>query len=203
MDTEPYKKSDYLWPIVIFCFILFAVFVGLIVWLSRDSNDETVQNEQTEEITEQTSESQEATTTTQVDSLVTYTVPDGWYTRTCEGDNSTVYFVSSNTVPDCSADPNYSMSFTIDPQGRTDCSQLQNVQNVSKHSCKSIFIDDRKTLQTETVYTEESDFLPKRTLLAYFMDTGNGVVLANYIYRDEPKDATGFESLVQSIRVKN
>jgi len=200
MDNESNNKK-YVPIILVLVSVLVLILIAFLSgWVFSRNNDNAEQPTQQQPITNQ----QETNTiNTSVDQLVSYTLPSSWNTRICEGSEDKVYLVQNDTVPDCNVNPAYSLSLSVDSQSRTDCNQLQNVQNVSKHICKTIFIDGLKTLEAETVYNQDSDVLPGKTVRSYYMDTGKGVIIARYIYSGgNGTDGTAFNDIVQSLKLK-
>lgn len=198
---EPKQAAhrNYLFVIVVMA-ILLLLLAGTVGWLigrDRGSRSQPVQ----ETSSDASGDSQQSSG--RVTDLVAFDVPGGWKQAECEGVENVVYFVPSSTSPDCNDVPSSSISLAVDPQERTDCNQLQNVQDVSKHICKSIFIDNHKTLQAQTIYNQDSTVLPGRTVDAYYIDTGNGVVVARYIYSGSGEHGTVFNDLVMGLRVRN
>ena len=80
-----------------------------------------------------------------VDSLITYSLPDG-----------------ANDV-DCSA-PSSSIKLSVDPGDAKDCNELQNVSEVKKHVCISLFVNDLRSLKATTEYLVSSSYGRDTTL---------------------------------------
>jgi cytoskeletal protein RodZ len=199
METSPHHSSKALLLAVVSMAFIILLLVGIIGWLVGRRDTAT---------SNQPSSSQNATpqaTTTsagRVTDLVAFDVPGGWEQQSCDNQTDVIYFVPSSESPDCSAEPQTSITLAIDPGNATDCNQLQNVQNVQKHVCRSIFIDNRKTLEAQTIYNQQSSVLPGRTVDAYFIDTGKGVVRARYIHSGNAAYGTIFNDLVKGLRVR-
>jgi uncharacterized protein YqkB len=140
-----------------------------------------------------------------VGSLVTYTLPNGWTQLTCasSGSGDVQYIVSGGTSSECDNSGVPTIKIAVDNQSITDCSQLQNVQNVSKHTCKSLFIDGHKTLQSLTQYNQSASALKDTSVASYFLNTGKGVVSIEYTYKSDATLQPNVDQLVNSIKVKN
>lgn len=138
----------------------------------------------------------------EVKSVVSYTLPDGWRESSCPSVPGAAYVAPNGTDVDCSANPSSPVKISLDSGGATDCNQLQNVQNVRKHICSSVFINGRKTLKAETQYNQESSYKKDTTVLSYHLDSGKGVIKVEYIYEADNRYGAGFEQLANSIRVK-
>ncbi len=139
-----------------------------------------------------------------VRSLVSYVLPDGWKEASCTAMAGSVYMVPAGTSnADCSANPSSPVKISVDSGNNTDCNQLQNVQNVSKHICISVYINGHKSLRAETIYNQDSSYKKPTTINAYYINTSKGVVRVEYIH--DPKDngyQAGFDQLANSVRVK-
>jgi hypothetical protein len=137
-----------------------------------------------------------------VSSLVSYTLPQGWTQATCPSASNRQYIVPTNTSVDCSQNPALAITVFVDTANITDCSQLQQVQNVKNHVCKSLYIDGRKTLQSLTEYNQASTYKPNTSVATYFMNTGKGVVATEYTYTSGNQYQGGFDQLAKSLTVK-
>lgn len=197
-DFPTRRPRNYL-VLVLIMLALLLTLAGVIGWLI--GRDDSTSDKSDQQAASSSEESQ--VSAGRVTDLVEFDVPGGWKQAECEGAEDVIYFVPSSQVPDCNSGPAWSITLAIDPQSRTDCNQLQNVQDVSKHICKSIFIDGRKTLEAQTVYNQDSVVLPDRTVDAYFLDTGKGVVVARYIHDGTAAYGTVFNNLVMGLRVRD
>lgn len=198
MDNQPDPHSRNFLPVLLIALILLVLVSGLAGWLIGRRND----NNDNSEVND-TSQAAPPTSSGRVTDLVEFDVPGGWDQESCEGHEDVVYFVPSDQAPDCSNEPQESITLAVDPQNNTDCNQLQDVQDVSKHVCRSIFIDGHKTLEATTVYNQDSDVLPNRTIDAYYLDTGEGVVVARYIHDGNAEHGTVFHDLAKGLRVRD
>jgi hypothetical protein len=118
-----------------------------------------------------------------VKSLVSYSLPSGYKETVCpDGDQGVVLSRNGDAAKACDATaPAPGIRIMIDPRSAKDCNDLQNVQAVSKHICKSEFIDGHKTLEAETVYNDQSEFGTETKLKAYYFDAGDSVVKVYYL----------------------
>lgn len=139
-----------------------------------------------------------------VKSLVSYVLPDGWKEASCPTVSGAVYIVPAGASNiDCSANPSSPVKISVDPANNTDCNQLQSVQNVSKHICISLYINGHKSLRAETIYNQDSSYNKPTTINAYYINTGKGVVKAEYIHDpNENGYQAGFEQLAKTVQVK-
>lgn len=199
---EPRNEKNVWKTTTIVCLIVLAVVIALIAGWMIGRDDKQVDNKQSGASNTDTEVADQQTSAGRVTDLVEFDVPGGWKQAECEGAEDVIYFIPSSETPDCSSVPAWSITLAVDPQSRKDCNQLQNVQNVSKHICKSIFIDNHKTLQAQTVYNQDSSVLPNRTVDAYYIDTGKGVVVARYIHDGSADHGTTFNDLVMGLRVR-
>lgn len=183
--------------------IVLILIAGLAGWqLGKSNKPANNQTASTAQPTTSTPDKQSAQG--DVKSLVSYTLPDGWTESKCPSAGGSVYIVPAGADPaDCSANPSSPVKISIDPGNAKDCNQLQNVQNVKKHICSSIFIDGRKTLKAFTEYNQESSFKKDTSISAYYLDTGKGVVKAEYIYNGSNDYEAGFDQLANSIKAKS
>lgn len=135
-------------------------------------------------------------------SLVSYTLPDGWTETTCEGSNTIYVLPNGVSDADCSANTVSAIKLLVDPGNHTDCNQLQNVSEVKKHVCISLYINDNKSLKASTEYLASSTYKQDTTINAFYVDTGKGVVKLEYSFTTDSQFQAGFEQLANSIRTK-
>jgi hypothetical protein len=142
--------------------------------------------------------------TKDVKSLVSYTLPSGWQEGKCTSDEDKLYLTPPDAPLDCNADPRSPFIVLVDPRDTKDCQHVTAPNGVLSHTCKSVFIDGHKTIQTATEYPK-SDLYPKaETDSYYFIDTGKGVVQLQYIYGAKGSNTyqAAFDQLVQSFKVQ-
>jgi hypothetical protein len=139
-----------------------------------------------------------------VDSLISYSLPDGWSTAACPQTNDVDYIVPGGVQPQCGANPPAPVKLAIDQNHTTDCSELQNNQDVTKHTCVSLFIGGHKTIKSITEYPKDSTYNQAVRLSDYYLDTGSGVVKAELYtpLSGSGNYQTGFDQLVNSMKVK-
>jgi len=138
-----------------------------------------------------------------VNSIITYTLPEGWKDATCTSQTSTVFIVPSGATLHCDSDSIAPIKISVDPQNTTDCQELGNVQNVRKHICKSLYIGGHKTLQASTEYPKSSTYPVDTTISDYYINTGKGVIRIQYTYTSSNNYQLGFDQLANSVRVKS
>lgn len=136
-----------------------------------------------------------------IGNLATYTVPDGWEEANCEGSEA-VYIVRSGTTVNCNENPAAPFKLSVDTGDTTDCNQLQNVSNVKKHTCISLFINNLRSLEAETEYLASSEYGKDVSFVTYYIDTGEGLVKAEYAYQGNAQYQADFEQLVNSINAR-
>lgn len=136
-------------------------------------------------------------------SLVSYTLPDGWKEETCPNNADRTYIVPNGSSLSCDSDPSAPIKISVDSGKTTDCQQLANVQNVKKHICSSLYINNHKTLKASTDYLKSSSHATDTTVSEYYIDTGKGVVKLEYSYTSANDYQTGFDQLANSIKVKS
>ncbi len=186
--------------------IALIVVAGLVGWLLGRSDDPKPTTNQTpsSQNTSQPPSSAGSNSSSDVKSLVSYTLPDGWKEATCPNATGAVFVIPSGASGvNCDANPSSPVKISVDPANNTDCNQLQNVQNVSKHVCVSEFINGKKSLKAETAYNKDSSYKKETAINAYYINTGKGVVKVEYIHDPSSNDyQAGFEQLAKSIQVK-
>ena len=133
-------------------------------------------------------------------SLVSYTLPDGWKENTCSGVVDKTYITPAGTTLNCNANPSAPIKIYVDAQGTKDCQQLEHIQNVRKHICSSLYINSHKSLKTLTEYSA-SGSSANTTVSDYYIDTGKGVVAVEYTYTTNSDYQTGFDRLATSVKV--
>lgn len=205
MDTENDNQSARLKrkPLLIIVLILMA---GLLGWLLGQFNGSpnNAQVNETQPNKKNDSVGNEDTSGTDVKSLARYTLPDGWKETVCPDRTNSVFVVPRGEANvDCDDNPISRIKISVDPANNTDCSQLQNVQNVSKHICISEFINGKKSLKAETIYNKASSYKNPTVVNAYYIDIGKAVIKVEYTHDPNNNEfQVGFEQLAKSIQAK-
>ncbi len=139
-----------------------------------------------------------------VRSLVTYTLPDGWKEATCPGAVGSVFIIPAGAKAiDCDDSPSSPIKISIDPTNSDHCNDLQNVQNVRKHICISLFIHDKKSLKAETIYNQDSSYKKETSIDAYYINTGKGAIKVEYIHNPNDNEyQTGLDQLARSVQIR-
>lgn len=142
-----------------------------------------------------------STSATSLTSLISYKLPSGWKELACPASTDTVYIIPKDAPSvDCNANPTSAVQISVDAGNHTDCNQLQSVDNVSKHICKSEFINGMKSLKAETRYNQQSSYKKDTTVHAYYINLGEEVVLVSYTYTTENDYQTGWEDLAKTVK---
>ena len=182
---------------------ILVVIIGLIVLafgagylLSRQNEPEP--SNTTPTVTENTTN---PTSSGSVESAVSYTLPNGMEKAMCAGDEA-VYIVPTGDPAECNQNPPAEISLSMDTGDTNDCNQLQNVSDVKKHTCISLFINGQKTLKASTEYLASSSYGKDLTINAYYLDTGDGVVKAEYAFEGDGRYQAEFDELVNSMKAK-
>ncbi|MGI9027512.1 MAG: hypothetical protein ACR2FM_01550 [Candidatus Saccharimonadales bacterium] len=188
----------------VFIVVALVIVAGLIGWKIGQPDKPA-----TNQAANNTSQPDSSTPTTnnaaagEVKSLVSFTLPDGWSESSCPAAPGTVYVVPAGASADCSANPSSPVKISVDPGNSKDCNQLQNVQNVKKHICSSVFINNHKTLKALTEYNQDSSYKKDTTLAAYYFDAGKAVVKVEYLYNSSNDYEAGFDQLANSLQAKS
>lgn len=140
-----------------------------------------------------------------VKSLVSYTLPDGWREGTCPTLSSTIYVSPNNTSLDCNANPSAPVKIYVDSQSTTDCQQLQPTDNkgIKKHVCISLYIDGHKSIKALTTYSSGSSYNTDTTMAYYYISTSKGVVAMQYTYTSANDYQIGFDQLATTTKIKS
>lgn len=168
-------------------------------WLGRSDKSQTAQS---------SNSAQNVTPSTNiagpdVKSLVAYRLPDGWKESSCPNATGSVFIVPAGASGvDCEANPSAPVKVSVDAGNNDDCNDLQNVQNVRKHICISLYINDKKSLKAETIYNSRSSYKKETTLHAYYINTGKGIVKVEYVYNNSNDYQAGFDELAKSVQAK-
>ena len=188
-------KRSYIITLVLV--VLFVV-VGIAGWrLGQSSNSDNTKSK-----SPSTSTSNVASTN--VTSIVSYTLPDGWNEGTCPSASNVIYISPNGTSLDCSTNPSSSVKIYVDSQSTTDCQQLAPSTNVDvrKHVCISLYINGHKSLKSSTEYSNGSAYKTDTTISTYYINTGKGVVTFQYTYTSTNNFQYGFEQMAMSVKVK-
>lgn len=179
--------------------LILAVVAGWYLGRSGDTDTKDQPTTTTTQPTEQVSSEGRY-----VNSLISYSLPDGWKEATCPSAAGAVYIVPAGSGSvDCNANPSSAVKISVDSSNSKDCNQLQNVQNVSKHVCVSEFINGKKSLKAETIFNKDSGYGEERTVNAYYIDLGSAVVKLEYVHKPDSNEAlVGFEQLAKSVKTK-
>ena len=181
--------------------VALALAVGFIIGTKDTDNDKSRSNEVTEP--SKKSENTETDSDNDVKSLVTYTLPNGWEESNCDPSSGSVYFIpSGESEVDCSENPELQISLSSTNKNITECSQIQDVEEVKKHICKSEFINDLRSLVAETEYLESSTYGRETFVKTYYLDSGSGIVKAMHVSAANSSSLSAFDELVNSILAK-
>jgi hypothetical protein len=178
-----------------------VIIAGLIGWKLGQSNDKQTATTPTASNSTATSSTTPASNS-DVKSLVSYSLPDGWKEGTCPDSQGKLYIVPNGASLACGNNPSAPVKMYVDANNTTDCQQLQNTPNVRKHICKSVFINGHKSLQSSTEYPKSATYPEDTTISDYFIDTGKGVVAVEYTYTSSNNYQIGFDQLANSVKPK-
>lgn len=199
MKPDDDRKYIRINKLVLLAVILLAAAVALGWRLGNKSSDSNTKVNNTNQAT-----TVDNANTAAVKSVVTYALPDGWKEASCPAAQGTVYVLpNGSSGVDCGANPSSPVKISIDPGNNTDCNQLQNVQNVKKHVCISLYINGHKTLKATTEFLASSSYKQATTIHAYYVNTGKGIIKVEYIYSSDNGFQAGFDELANSIKVKS
>jgi hypothetical protein len=176
-----------------------VIIAGLIGWkLGRSDDKQTATQQPTNSATSSTTPASNS----DVKSLVSFSLPDGWKEGTCPDACGKLFIVPNGASLQCDNNPIAPVKMYVDANNTADCQQLQNVQNVRKHICKSVFINGHKSLQSSTEYPKSATYPEDTTISDYFIDTGKGVVAVEYTYTSSNNYQLGFDQLANSVKPK-
>ncbi|MBA2279174.1 hypothetical protein H0V99_01910 [Candidatus Saccharibacteria bacterium] len=180
--------------------VVLIIVVGLLGWwLGRSDKPSDTASNDLVPVSTASEDDAEA-----VKSLVSYALPDGWQEESCKAAAGSVYVRPAGADDvDCNANPSSDVKISIDPESTKDCNELQSVQNVKKHVCISLYINGLRSLKATTEYLASSSYGRDTTVESYYVDTGKGVIKAEYFYNSENRFQTSFDQLANSINVKN
>lgn len=170
-------------------------------YLLNQSDESSNNTPSTGQPVPQDSANRQQAATGAVSSLATYTVPDGWDEANCE-DSEAVYIVRSGSSVNCNENPAAPFKLSVDSGDTKDCNELQNVSEVKKHTCISLFINNMRSLKAETEYLASSQYGKDVSFITYYIDTGEGVVKAEYAYQGNTQYQADFEQLVNSVNAR-
>lgn len=183
---------------------------GLIGWLLGRSDDSQDIQVNTPQSSTTAPVSRNNTGGLDVRTLANYTLPFNWGEASCPAEPGSVFVVpSGGSEVDCNVNNPVSnfispVKISVDPANTKDCNQLQNIQDVSKHICISVFINGLKSLKAETVYNKNSPYKRDTAINAYYIDTGKGMVKVEYFHSPNDKEhQIGFDQLANSFKSKN
>ena len=138
-----------------------------------------------------------------VKSLISYRLPDGWKEAGCEAAPGSVFITPAGApAVDCEANPSSPVKISVDTGNKKDCNQLQNVQDVKKHVCISLYINNHRSLKASTEYLESSSYGRATTINAYYIDIGEAVIKVEYQFNSDNQYQAGFDELANSVKAK-
>jgi hypothetical protein len=152
--------------------------------------------------------SKSASSSNNIDSLISYQLPDGWKTVSCSNPTQVVLLVPQGRVsPDCAAlANNWPMKIMLDTQKTTECSQIHvNNQQVTNHICSSKFINGSKVFVSSTTYNDKSAYGKNTKVSDYYVSAKNNVVKLEYaddLTSQEDDYQAQFDQLANSITLK-
>jgi hypothetical protein len=195
----PKKSNKFKWLSV----LLVVVIAGLIAFAVANNNDNNKKSANTTAPSAQPSNSSSS-----VDSLISYQLPDGWSKVSCGGENDVTLIVPANRMkPDCaSLADSWPMKIAKDPKNTTECSQIKvNSQQITNHVCSSQFINGQKVFVASTIFNEKSPYGKSTKVSDYYVETNNGVLKLEYA--DDQSSAEDdyqqqFDQIANSIHVK-
>jgi hypothetical protein len=202
ISTKDKKKERSLSYLLV---LIFIVAVGVALWLMFGKNND----KQSENTANPTSPPPASTNkSSQVDSLVSYQLPDGWKSVGCNTTTDVVLIVPQGKVsPDCAAlADNWPMKLMVDTMNTTDCNQIKvNDQQVTNHVCSSQSINGSKFLVASTTFNDKSPYGKKTKVSEYYVKTSGGVVKLQYaddLTSNEDDYQAQFDQIANSIKVK-
>src|SRR5579872_4824867 len=106
-DTEKEKKNYR--SVLAVGVVIFIAAIALGFWLVTRPNKPTTSSTNT-------STSSSSSSAADVNSLVSYTLPDGWSQNTCPAIAGTKYVIPNGTTLNCSANPSSPVKIFVDSQ---------------------------------------------------------------------------------------
>jgi hypothetical protein len=200
--SEKETKNSRRWTALLIVLLIAAV--AIILWLIFGKNNKQANN--TSSPSPQSS--QQAHSGDQINSAISYQLPNGWNTVTCNNPTEVILIVPQGKVsPDCATlAANWPMKIMIDPMNTTDCSQIKvNAQQVTNHICSSQSINGSKFFVSSTTYNDKSSYGKNVKASDYYVKTSSGVVKLEYaddLTTSEDDYQAQFDQIANSIKVK-
>lgn len=196
-NNHKYLRNNLLILLLVTVLILSAILLGW--WLGRSNTKSISPSGDTNQ-----AEDENIFSSGNIKSLVSYELPEGWKEASCPNQAGSVYILPTQASNiDCNEFPASLIKISVDTSNSTDCNQLQNVQNVSKHVCISEYINAKKSLKAETIFNQASPYKKPTTINAYYINTGKSVIKVAYVH--DPNDNSyqaGFDQLAKSVQDK-
>jgi hypothetical protein len=193
-----HKKRKSWWTFILtFITLILIIFLAWVIFIKPD-----------EQSSNQNPSSSSSTPVSSVNDLISYSLPAGWNTLSCNNPNEIILIVPDGKVtPTCStlAD-SWPTKLLIDPKNTRDCNQIKvNNQQITSHTCSSKIINGTKVLVSNTSYNDKSSYGKNTNATDYYVITNKGV--ANLHYADDvssPDDdyQTEFDQIANSIKAK-
>jgi len=196
MNPENSTNRKYKIVGVILILILASLGAGWLIGQSGNNNDQNATKPS------QPENADKSASDSDVKEAVSYMLPDGWTEGSCTNSAGVVYIIPNDSKLDCGANPSAPIKVYMDPQNTTDCSQLNNAGNVTKHVCISLYIDGHKSLKASTEYPKSSEQSSGKTVSDYYIDTGKGVVKVEYAFTSDNSYQADYDQLATGTKVK-
>jgi hypothetical protein len=205
MDEKPKSRHIFKKTLIALMAVLVLVGIGFAVgwFMNRSDNNNPNNNNNTSTNTSEPTPTSN-TSGSNVKSLISYTLPDGWNESICPNSSNTIYIIPNGSSLNCNANPSSPIKIYIDTQNTTDCQQLNPTSelNIKKHVCISLYINGQKSLKSLTEYSSDSIYKTDTTFSYYHVNTGKGVVALEYTYTSGNNYQVGFDQLSKSVKVK-
>lgn len=140
-----------------------------------------------------------ATREVDINSLVSYTLPQGWEVKDCpEKEDIILFVVPGAPAPGCDGPPNAMVRMSVDPHSSLQCDVHESTDNtIIKRTCTQTELNSRKTLKLEIERSDRKD-------TSYYIATGSYIVKleANDNLTDSINFDEGFKAFYESIKIK-
>lgn len=192
-------RKNYIY-LILGVIILFLIGIILVQASDSDTDNSGSSNQSSNDSNNSNSNNDEG-----LNKLVNYELPSGWGEVACsESGNEYLIVPEDNNNKDCANTNAPQIRISVDPNSYRDCNEIVNTEPVTKHTCISLFINGKKTLQTLTSYGKDSSFKEDTTFKRFYFDSGPEVIEFEYKYNGTDNQLESeFDELAKSAKTKN
>lgn len=143
-----------------------------------------------------------ARTSTEQESLITYTIPNQWTEKLCERYPDMRYIVpADDTSFNCDSGRTAPIIIAKDSTGITNCDQITKQPNAVEQNCTATKVNGLDAVVTKITYGKSTELPENTTVQVYFIATNKGVTALTHTDPGTKSYAAEFQKLVDSTKI--